>query len=77
MFDWSNKRIEDHIYLCYIAYTLLNKTLLKHNKNVVKLTDTNLRKRLDKMKLSLIEDDSKEVFFGLIQNENEIKIVET
>jgi hypothetical protein len=74
MFHWSNKRIEGHICLCYIAYTLLNNTLLKLNKNGAKFTEASLRKTLDKMQLSLIEHDSKEVFLRSAQNENEVKI---
>jgi len=74
MFHWSNKRIEGHICLCYIAYTLLNNTLLNLNKNGGQFTEGNLRKTLDKMQLSLIEHDSKEVLLRSTQRENEVKI---
>lgn len=72
MFHWTNKRIDGHICLCYIAYTLLNHTLLKLNKNGNEFTEYSLRKVLDKMQLSLIEHDSKNVFIRSAQHEKEV-----
>lgn len=69
MFHWTDKRIDGHICMCYIAYTLLNHTLLKLNKTNAEFTESNLRKTLDKMQLSLIEHDSKEVLLRSAQHE--------
>lgn len=74
MFHWTDKRIEGHICMCYIAYTLLNNTLLKLNKVSHEFTETNLRKTLDKMQLSLIEHDGKEVLLRSAQSANEVKM---
>ncbi len=72
MFHWTDKRIDGHICMCYIAYTLLNNTLLKLNKNSNEFTETNLRKALDKMQLSLIEHDGKEFLLRSAQSEKEV-----
>lgn len=71
MFHWSNKRIEGHICLCYIAFTLLNHTLLKLESAGVKTTENKLRKLLDKMQVSLIEHDAKEVLLRSVQQPDE------
>ena len=71
MFHWTNKRIEGHICMCYIAYTLLNHTLLKLNKTSCEFTESSLCKILDKMQLSLIEHDSKEVLLRSAQHDKE------
>jgi transposase len=72
MFHWTDKRIEGHICMCYIAYTLLNHTLLKINAKSDNFTETSLRKVLDKMQLSLIEHGSKEVLLRSAQNEKDV-----
>lgn len=72
MFHWTNKRIDGHICMCYIAYTLLNNTLLKLNKKEGEFTETNLRKILDKMQLSLIEHDGKEILLRSAQSDKEV-----
>ena len=74
MFHWSNKRIEGHICLCYIAFTLLNHTLLKLESSDVKTTENKLRKLLDKMQVSLIEHDAKEVLLRSSQQPDELLI---
>lgn len=74
MFHWNDKRIEGHICMCYIAYTLLNNTLLKLNQINKEFTETNLRKILDKMQLSLIEHEGKEVLLRSAQSTNEVKM---
>lgn len=74
MFHWTNKRIDGHICMCYIAYTLLNNTLLKLNKNGNEFTETNLRKTLDKMQLSLIEQDGREFLLRSAQSDKEVTL---
>ncbi len=72
MFHWTDKRIAGHICMCYIAYTLLNYTLLKLNQNNNDFSEHSLRKILDRMQLSLIEQDGKEIFLRSAQGENEV-----
>lgn len=62
MFHWTDKRIEGHICLCYLSYTLLNYTLLKLEKADFKTTEGKLRKLLDKMQVSLVEQKDKNYY---------------
>lgn len=55
MFHWTNKRIEGHIALCYMAYAMLNHILQKLSVAGIKCSENDLRKALNKMQLSLIE----------------------
>lgn len=71
MFHWTNKRIEGHICLCYIAFTLLNHTLLKLEASGLKTTECKLRKMLDKMQVSLIEQDAQELLLRSAQQPDE------
>ncbi len=74
MFHWTDKRIEGHLCLCYLSYTLLNYTLLKLEKAGLKTTETQLRKLLEKMQLSLVEQDGKEYYIRSAQQEQEALI---
>lgn len=62
MFHWTDKRIEGHICLCYIAYTLLNYVLLTANKKQPLLTENSLRKLLDHMQVSLLQHNQQQVY---------------
>lgn len=62
MFHWTDKRIEGHLCLCYLSYTLLNYTLLKLERAGIKTTEAQLRKTLERMQVSLIEQDGKEYY---------------
>jgi transposase len=56
MFHWTDKRIQGHICLCYIAYALQNFTLQKINQDKNLFSENSLRATLDKMQVSLIEN---------------------
>jgi transposase len=64
MFHWTDKRIEGHICLCYIAYTLLNYVLLKTKDLKEAFTENSLRKTLNKMQLSLIEQNQEQIYLS-------------
>lgn len=68
MFHWTDKRIEGHICLCYIAFTLLNYVLLKTKNGKQPLTENSLRKTLDKMQVSLIEQHQEHTFLRSADN---------
>ena len=51
MYHWTDKRIRGHICLCYLATTLLNRTLLKMKPSGLKTSENQLRKLLDSVKL--------------------------
>lgn len=56
MFHWTDKRIEGHICLCYIAYTLLIHVQNKLLKTNIKLSEGQIRKALDDMQVSYIKN---------------------
>ncbi|MBA3757096.1 MAG: IS1634 family transposase [Nitrosomonas sp.] len=62
MFHWTDKRIQGHICLCYIAYTLLNFVLQKVNDEKKVITQNSLRAILDQMQLSLIKHNVEQVY---------------
>lgn len=62
MFHWSDKRIEGHICMCYIAFTLQNWVLRKVNKNNKIITEKTLRSILDKMQVSQIKSEDNEFY---------------
>lgn len=62
MFHWTDKRIEGHICLCYMAYALLNHCLLKTNRKDHKYSENDLRRGLDKMQLSLVIEGKREFY---------------
>lgn len=62
MFHWTDKRIEGHICLCYIGYTLLTSlqnTLLKRKVN---FSERKLRKLIERMQVSHIRQGDKEYY---------------
>lgn len=71
MFHWTDKRIEGHICLCYIAYTLLNYVLLKVNEKQQTLTESSLRKLLDNMQVSLLQHNQQQVYIRSKPQEKE------
>jgi transposase len=74
MYHWTDNRIRGHICLCYMAYTLLNRTLLKLENSELKISENQLRKLLDKMQLSLLEHDGKRLYMRSAQQPGEVSI---
>ena len=68
MFHWTDKRIEGHICMCYIALTIQNWILNKTNR---KFTESTLRKTLDQMQLSLVQNNDKNIYIRSKQNSNQ------
>lgn len=62
MFHWTPKRIEGHICLCYISYTVHNFLQQKLKKGQINLSDKALRKALDGMQMSLIKSKNKQFY---------------
>jgi transposase len=71
MFHWTDKRIEGHICLCYIAFTIQNFILQKVNKDKKHITETTLRDTLDKMQVSLIQNENKNSYLRSMPTELE------
>lgn len=72
MFHWTDKRIEGHICLCYMAFTLQNYVLQKANKLKIKFSENSLRTILNKMQVSLLKHNTEEVYIRSAPSENEV-----
>lgn len=55
VFHWTNRRIEGHIAMCFMAYSFLN-----YLRNKVDMQHKEIVKTLDKMQMSVIKEDQKE-----------------
>jgi transposase len=62
IFHWTNRRIEGHICLCYIAYTLQHWVLQNLSNFPIAVTENILRKMLDSMQVSLIQHNDKKIY---------------
>ncbi len=74
IFHWTNSRIEGHICLCYIAYTLQHWVLKKLSNFSIPVTENILRKMLDSMQVSLIQHNDKKIYLRSAQQPNESKL---
>jgi transposase len=74
MFHWTDKRIEGHICLCYMAYTLLNYVLLTVNQKSPLITENTLRKLLDHMQVSLLQHNHQQVYIRAKPQETEVAL---
>ena len=74
MFHWTDRRIEGHICLCYIAFALQNTLLQKINSphgKADKISEKQLRETLDKMQVSLIENQEQRSYLRSLPTEKE------
>ena len=62
MFHRTDKRIEGHICLCYMAYTLQLYILSKLKRLPIPITEKTLREILDKMQVSLLRHNNGKVY---------------
>lgn len=74
MFHWTDKRIEGHICLCYIAFALQNFVLQKINTTQPTISETMLRKTLDKMQVSLLNHNNQKVYIRSAPTAHEAKL---
>jgi transposase len=70
MFHWTDQRIEGHICLCYIAYTLLIHVQNKLLKSNIKLSEGQIRKALDDMQVSLVKNRDEDFYLRSANKEN-------
>ena len=62
MFHWTDKRIEGHICLCYIAYTLLHYVQQKMRMQKKPVSEKSLRTILDHMQVSLLKHNDENLY---------------
>lgn len=72
MFHWTNKRIEGHICMCYMAFAMQNYLLNQVNKRQkTKFSEKSIRKLLSKMQVSLMQQGEKHFYIRSAPQENE------
>lgn len=64
MYHWTSKRIEGHICLCYITYTIQHYLLSKLNRDGYRISERQLRKNLDRIQVSLIKQKNELFYLG-------------
>ena len=74
MYHWTDTRIAGHICLCYIALTLQNWVINKVNKSGNHTSEKKLRKTLDQMQVSHIQNESKELYIRSKQNSEQLNL---
>lgn len=67
---WTDKRIEGHICLCYIAYTLLTYLQNKLEKSGFKLSENAIRKAISSMQVSHIKNKKTNFYLRSANKEN-------
>lgn len=77
MFHWTDSRIEGHICLCYIAYTLLTNLKLQLSKQNIILTENQIRKALSDMQLSHIRQNTDEYYLRSQIKPEQVQILKT
>ena len=74
MFHWTDKRIEGHICLCYIAYTLQHWVLTRSKKLPMPITEGVLRQMLNKMQVSLLQHNDEKIYLRSTPQPHEAKL---
>jgi transposase len=74
MFHWNDTRIEGHICLCYMAYSILTEIQIKLLHQKTPLSENKIRKALDHMQLSEIQQGN-EHFYIRSSEKEEVKIL--
>jgi len=74
MFHWTDRRIQGHICLCYIAYTLLHWVLQKLQSMTIPISENILRQMLDKMQVSLIQNNDNKLYLRSADQPHEVKL---
>ncbi len=55
IYHWTDRRIEGHIAMCFLAYTFIN-----YLRNITGLQYKTISKALDRMQMSVIKEDKSE-----------------
>lgn len=62
MYHWTDKRINGHICMCYIAYTLLRFLQTKLKEKKAEMCENEIRKTISKMELRLLKQGSSYIY---------------
>lgn len=75
MFHWTDRRIEGHICMCYIAFALQYWVLARAKGKNLALSEKTLRKTLDKMQISLVRSGKEEFYMRSGLNDDQKKLL--
>lgn len=75
MFHWTRKRIEGHLCLCYMSFTLLNYLGQKLTRAGTPLSEKRIRDAIENMQVSLVKIGQKEYYSRSNNGENVCKIL--
>jgi transposase len=70
MFHWTEARIEGHLCLCYICFTLLNYLEQKLLSSGIRLSENKIRDAIGLLQVSLIKEEGKEYYIRSRTEEN-------
>lgn len=74
MFHWTDQRIEGHICLCYIAYTLQHWVLHRLRSFIIPMTESIVRQMLDKMQVSHLQHKGQKIYLRSAPQPHEVKL---
>jgi transposase len=77
MFHWTNSRIEGHICLCYMAYTLLINLQLQLARHKITMSENDIRKALVNMNVSLIQQGNDQYYLRSAMSSGQEQILKT
>jgi len=77
MFHWTDKRIEGHICLCYIAYAMMNHVKNKLRSKKIEMSEDSIRRALTKMQVSLVSQENQLYYMRSKENKDIENIIET
>ncbi|MFW5720801.1 MAG: IS1634 family transposase [Bacteroidota bacterium] len=66
IYHWTDRRIEGHIAMCFLAYTFIN-----YLRNITGLQYKSISKALDRMQMSIIKEDKSDELVYMRSNINE------
>lgn len=70
MFHWTEPRIEGHLCLCYICFTLLNYLVQNLARSGIKMSENKIRDAIGLLQLSLIKEEGREYYIRSRTGEN-------
>jgi len=69
IFHWTDKRIEGHLCMCYISFCFLQNVLLTMKQKECAITENILRRMLDKMQVSHLQQGKNELYLRSYMDE--------
>jgi transposase len=75
MFHWTDERIKGHFCMCYLSFALLNYLQQKLKANNLDYSENDIRKMLDKMQISHLQQFKQDYYIRSQLDENTKKLL--